>query len=260
MSGNAMMGQGLQQQLLNSLVRTLVGDVGPRVAGGPNITLFQQRHGCAPAQPEHHISPAGPGADEIALFASRSQSRDDLESSPESQGGVSAPMLALGDMVGGTSPTPSKKPNVAAVDEVELYLRELEAVRAKAATVVAKPTAKGNVKNRKTGKHKGKGKRAGMLKVCKSPNIVKPRTSPSPNIDPATRPPLGAQCPLDYRGCRVYVSLPKECWRVVPRPLMSKYDKLFNFRAKGKKAVWDEVMKYCENPSIPSTSANYVKC
>ena len=69
--------------------------------------------------------------------------------------------------------------------------------------------------------------------------------------------------PLVYKGCKVYHSVSKCMWRVVPRPGESAFDKAFSYGkdtdVKRKSKMWLELLKYCEKPVIPKTSANYVK-
>ena len=72
-----------------------------------------------------------------------------------------------------------------------------------------------------------------------------------------SRPKMSAPLPLMYGGCKVYET--STSYRVVPKPGVSKYDKQFSFAKTPKAGVWNDVLKFCEKPSIPKSSANYVK-
>ena len=71
------------------------------------------------------------------------------------------------------------------------------------------------------------------------------------------RPPIGFKCPFAYRGCKVYNY--KNGYRVYPKPSESKYDKPFAYgKYESRGELWEALLDYCENPSIPADSANYV--
>ena len=123
-------------------------------------------------------------------------------------------------------------------------------------TAVAGATAKAKAKAKPT---------AASPKVCKAkPAMATPPCTPmkvkkgSPHTYDS-RPKFGTPCPMTYKGCKVYDAATKSMWRVVPKPGQSPYDKQFKYGGKAKAKVWLDVLKYCERPTIPSTSANYVK-
>ena len=75
-----------------------------------------------------------------------------------------------------------------------------------------------------------------------------------------TRPHLhkfGTSLPCVYNGCKIYAGSGR--FRVVPFPGLSVYDRTFMFNDKNKSKVWGNVIDYCKKPSIPKSSANYVK-
>ena len=93
---------------------------------------------------------------------------------------------------------------------------------------------------------------------------TKGKTTSKPStecVTHATRPKLGAVMPFVYKGCKVYHSVSASKWRVVPRPGESAFDKSFSYGKDGKhkSKMWLELLKYCEKPVTPKTSANYVK-
>ncbi len=69
-------------------------------------------------------------------------------------------------------------------------------------------------------------------------------------------PKFGTPLPCIFNGCKIYAS--SDACRVTPRPGKSKKDKQFAFTADTKEQSWASVIKYCRNPTIPSTSANFV--
>ena len=66
-------------------------------------------------------------------------------------------------------------------------------------------------------------------------------------------PKYGTPLPIVYNGCKIYSG--PDRYRVVPFPGQSKYDRGFPFKS-GKQPAWTAVLKYCKNPSVPSTSKN----
>ena len=106
------------------------------------------------------------------------------------------------------------------------------------------------------------------MKVTPTPKAAsKVMKAPKAKAEPTvykTRPKLGEALPLVYKGCKVYEGsrVYKGCkgniFRVVPRPNESAYDKAFSYFKSSKAEAWQELLKFCENPTIPKTSANYI--
>ena len=119
-------------------------------------------------------------------------------------------------------------------------------------------------KARRKAKAKGKAKAKAMSKRPASCSAAKPvkknKSSDSKDYPVWTvEPPSGATFPLIHRGCKVYHAVTDRSWRVMPRPGLSLYDKRFGYTTTTKQKVWAAVLVYCKNPSIPSSSTNYVK-
>ena len=119
---------------------------------------------------------------------------------------------------------------------------------------VGAPKGKGKPKAKGSAKAKAAGKSA--MKVTKK--AMKAASRPEP-VSYTTRPKLGTACPLFYKGCKVYDSATKKTFRVYPRPGTSVYDKGFPYITVTKKKAWTDALGYCEKPTIPKGSSNYVK-
>ena len=72
-----------------------------------------------------------------------------------------------------------------------------------------------------------------------------------------SRPKPTVAMPCVYKGCKVYESIGKKNFRVVPRPSTSVYDKSFSYAKTPRTTVWADVIRYCEKPTIPKDSVNY---
>jgi hypothetical protein len=119
-----------------------------------------------------------------------------------------------------------------------------------AAKAAAKATAVTTPKTKAAAKPKGRPK-------TKPAAVPTTTSSWSGSFDAwDTRPPIAVKCPFVYKNCKVYAVA--KGWRVMPSPL-SKYDRKFDYSKKDKKTVWADVLAYCEKPSIPATSPNYIK-
>jgi hypothetical protein len=97
---------------------------------------------------------------------------------------------------------------------------------------------------------KGKAKAKGKAMVKKAID----KHSEHATFSKRNPPKHGTALPLVFNGCRVYESPGK--YRVVPFPRESVFDKSFSYATKGKATVWANVLDYCRNPFIPSSSKN----
>ena len=76
----------------------------------------------------------------------------------------------------------------------------------------------------------------------------------------SVEPPYGTLCPLTFKGCKVYHSVARLTWRVLPNPGESLYDKQFHYLPSNKKQIWKAVVSYCKSsPQVPRDSMNYAK-
>ncbi len=67
-------------------------------------------------------------------------------------------------------------------------------------------------------------------------------------------PSTAIATPIAFCGCKIYTSAAKQCWRVYPYPGQSVYDKSFSWKGgQSPEAVWERVMAYCDNPSLPDS-------
>ena len=125
----------------------------------------------------------------------------------------------------------------------------------KSAIVAPKKKGKGKGRGKKSkGKRRGKGK--GKGKAAKAAAMPpRPADAAAAAAAPALAMPSLAEGRnrLSFLGCRILVVPDKLCFRVLPMPGVSRYDKLFTWNAtRTPEDTWKSVIAYCRAPVLPA--------
>ena len=66
-------------------------------------------------------------------------------------------------------------------------------------------------------------------------------------------PDIAARNRFSYIGCRIYTVPERRCWRVMPKPGVSRYDKGFPWGKASPEQVWKSLIEYCKHPTLPAS-------
>jgi hypothetical protein len=163
--------------------------------------------------------------------------------------------------VGDTVPT---RPTTASEEVDDLLAKSSVIGKAPAKGPKTEPKPKGRPKKaaapeKAAAKSKAAAKPATAAKKIAMPK-VKAKAKASSCTSWVKPPPAGSPCPLTYNGCKVYRSYAgKGCFRIMPKPGKSVYDKTISIGDRSERDAWKEVLAYCAKPVIPKTSKNFVK-
>jgi hypothetical protein len=197
-------------------------------------------------------------------YVERPEPRSDIASPTvyATSSGASATLV----MTGAKAPLPLDDIEAeinAALDEKKVIAAEkrkdAKLAAAESGEEPVKSKAKGKGKSKAKGKAKGKGKGKGAAKdtstakpgpkgkakLAKESDIDRPggKAPPLPSVKKAMEP-------IDFNGCKIYLSLASKKWRVVPEPGVSRYDKQF-VHGSSPAAAWKQLVAYCLDPILP---------